>query len=366
MVMKSYEIFKEEIKEKVFHILSQTQKIERIELKSVLKNNNQNLDGLLIHCSGNNISPCIYLNDYFKDYQNGEPIDTIAHQVAVIYQKNKEIDLKLPNISDFSCIKDSIFPKIINYEQNMDFLKDKPYTLVQDMAVIYQIKIYEKNTDIGTITISNTFADAWKEEIQNTDIVQELHSISIENMKRQTPPIVKSMKEIFLEGWQEKLDKLGVDMKLQGEFLQDMFLQDEFLQDVLKNDPQQYVLTNQNKINGAAVILDNDFMQEVAEKLGGDFYILPSSIHEFVAQPIKGSSMSLEEINAMIAEINETQVGAEEVLCNKAYAYDSINKEIYIAGQDRLSELKKEFSLPIKGETAKKEQQIKRKEAYTR
>lgn len=355
--MKTYEMFKEEIKERVFHILSQTGEVERIELDSVLKNNNQNLDVLRIFCNGSHITPNIYLNDYFRDYQDGETLDDIAQQIVFTYQKNKDINFEIPNFSDFSCLKNSIFPKIINYEQNKEFLKDKPYTLVQDMAVIYQIKIYEdnvhtKSNDIGVVIISNKLVDIWQKESQYLDISKTLHSISLENMKEQNPPNIKSMIEVFVKDFGLTLDEIakqyGMDI------------------DKLQSEPQQYVLTNQNKINGATVILDNDFMQEVAEKIGGDFYIIPSSIHELIAQPIEGNQMSIEEINDMIKQVNATQVAIEEVLSNNAYAYDSINKEIYIAGQDRISELKKEFSLPSKGAPAKKAQQTERKVACAR
>lgn len=40
-----------------------------------------------------------------------------------------------------------------------------------------------------------------------------------------------------------------------------------------------YVLTNDTKVNGGAVILNDDIRQEIAEKVG-DFYMLPFSIHD--------------------------------------------------------------------------------------
>lgn len=41
-----------------------------------------------------------------------------------------------------------------------------------------------------------------------------------------------------------------------------------------------YVASNQERIHGAGVIAYPKFMEEAEKRLGGDFYVLPSSIHE--------------------------------------------------------------------------------------
>lgn len=41
-----------------------------------------------------------------------------------------------------------------------------------------------------------------------------------------------------------------------------------------------FVATVPDKIHGAGVIAYPNFMEDAAEKMGGDFFVLPSSIHE--------------------------------------------------------------------------------------
>ena len=48
-----------------------------------------------------------------------------------------------------------------------------------------------------------------------------------------------------------------------------------------KQEP--YVVTNAMGINGAAVILYQNVLEKIADRLKGDYYILPSSIHEVLA-----------------------------------------------------------------------------------
>lgn len=46
---------------------------------------------------------------------------------------------------------------------------------------------------------------------------------------------------------------------------------------------EQYVISNNKGINGAVSMLYEDGLHDLAEKLGSDLYIMPSSIHEVIA-----------------------------------------------------------------------------------
>ena len=67
------------------------------------------------------------------------------------------------------------------------------------------------------------------------------------------------------------------------------------------------------------------FYPELMEKLSdqfGDYFILPSSIHETLILPDDGF-MSVTMLKNMVTEINETQVMENERLTNEVYHYDS-------------------------------------------
>lgn len=63
-------------------------------------------------------------------------------------------------------------------------------------------------------------------------------------------------------------------------------------------------------------------MDQAAEKLGGDFYILPSSIHEILLVPDNGDKTA-DDLRDMVREVNATQVSPEEKLTDNVYHYDS-------------------------------------------
>ena len=47
-------------------------------------------------------------------------------------------------------------------------------------------------------------------------------------------------------------------------------------------------------------------------------FVLPSSVHEMMIAPYDGS-LDLDELSAMVKEINETQVAPEDRLTDRAY-----------------------------------------------
>ena len=57
-----------------------------IQLHKIQKNNGVTLDGLTILQKGCNISPTIYLNDYYKEYQAGKSIHNIILHIREIYR----------------------------------------------------------------------------------------------------------------------------------------------------------------------------------------------------------------------------------------------------------------------------------------
>ena len=99
-----------------------------------------------------------------------------------------------------------------------------------------------------------------------------------------------------------------------------------------------FVLTNDTKVNGAAGILNDDIRQEIAEKVG-DFYMLPSLIHETLIIP-KDAGMEFKELEQMVQEVNQKQVAPGERLSDHVYEYDAKEHELFRS--DRAGEREKQ------------------------
>ena len=100
----------------------------------------------------------------------------------------------------------------------------------------------------------------------------------------------------------------------------------------LKEDGLLYVLTNKEKLNGAAVLFYPGMCEKLAEAFPDGYYVLPSSTQECLIAPMEGYHGSIadcgEKLSAMIQEINEERVSPEEQLSDYAHVYDPTEKKI--------------------------------------
>ena len=104
---------------------------------------------------------------------------------------------------------------------------------------------------------------------------------------------------------------------------------------IIPDDAQLYVVTNNSNMDGAAVLLDNDYLNDIHKRFG-DYWILPSSIHEILVLPMqayeKSNGKAYEEARNsllnMIKEVNDTQVMFQEVLSYSLMKYTSDGLEL--------------------------------------
>ncbi len=91
----------------------------------------------------------------------------------------------------------------------------------------------------------------------------------------------------------------------------------------LEEDPAGLlVLTNAISAFGAAAMFYPHILREAAMRIGKSFFILPSSVHEVLLLP-DGGEHDPRELHDMVAQINRTEVAAQDVLTDSVYYYDA-------------------------------------------
>ena len=76
--------------------------------------------------------------------------------------------------------------------------------------------------------------------------------------------------------------------------------------------------------NGAIYMFDDETMQRVAGKLGGNLIILPASVHETIVYS-EESGMDIRRAKDMVEAVNQTNLREEEILSGEIYRYDKDN-----------------------------------------
>ncbi len=265
--------------------------------------------------------------------------DILAAIADVRTQHEMSQDFDVSRLTDFDSVKDRITCRLVNAEQNAEYLVDKPHTMVEDLAVTYHIAIGKEESGTMSAPITNRLMENYGLD------VEQLHQIALDNMDTLTLVSFKSMTETMV-------DMMLPDMMRSG-------MTEEEARDavaaMLPPTPNEamYVLSNEDKLNGAAMLLNDKVMDDITEKLGQDYFILPSSVHEVLIVP-KTQEADLKTLENMVQEVNATQVAPEERLSDHVYAYDAKEHELFRADKAEERAAVKEATK----ETAKEEKTV--------
>lgn len=89
---------------------------------------------------------------------------------------------------------------------------------------------------------------------------------------------------------------------------------------------QMYVVTSTAFFHGATVLFYPGMMEMLAKVFKGNYFILPSSIHECITIPDNGD-FTYEGLKEMVTTINHTQVEPKDRLTDEVYYYDVVKRE---------------------------------------
>lgn len=289
----------ERVKREVKVYLPKEYKDINPEINKVSKNNGKELTGLTLRGTSN-ICPNIYLDSFYDLYQDGMEIEDTLIRISEIFQR--EIN-RMPqfNLEDFTYnnMKDNLYYTVINAEKNEKLLQEIPHQRREDLAIVYRVHLSVSDEGTGSILLNNTHLKLWGVD-QN-----EVHSQAVLNMPKILPYAFENMNDIIAE-------MMGADLE-------------EF--EEMAGENMMWVLSNDKRMQGAAYMFDEEVMSSIAEKLGGDFIVLPSSLHEVIILK-EEENMDLEHIHGMVSEVNESQVEPDEVLSDAIYRYSSKDNKL--------------------------------------
>ncbi len=122
---------------------------------------------------------------------------------------------------------------------------------------------------------------------------------------------------------------------LVGEFIAESIAEEygkdaarDFLETAPHAEVEIFVLKCGSKF-GATAVLDEKNLDAVSLRLGGDFHLIPSSIHEFLAVSTDLSPARLMEI---VQDINNSDVvGDDDILSYNIYSYDHQTMTVHTA-----------------------------------
>ncbi|MCR4684568.1 MAG: DUF5688 family protein [Lachnospiraceae bacterium] len=304
--MMEFTEFTELIAEQILNYLPEKLSDAVAVITQVTKTNDRILHGLLLRRGDNPVAPTLYLEKFYNRYRNEGDLKGILADIAEIIVKNcsncpVNVD-EISDITDFARIKNRIRVKLVDYGSNQAYLADKPYKRVASLAATYYINYQDYDNGNATIAITDAIFDHY-------DIsLEELHDTAVSNTEAL----------MFFS---------DLDSVLKASCPDEMIPEDAD-----QASSKMYVLSSEDMINGAAMCLSAKVMDQVAEWIGTDFKICPSSQNELILIPSCGHSPEqLQRLKEMVVSINQTEVAPEDKLSDNVFSYDYKTHTLQVA-----------------------------------
>lgn len=218
------------------------------------------------------------------DAQHDFIIDVVAQMRMNILNNFQELSKKAEataKVLDYKWVKEHLTLRLL--PDYSPYASDSPAKVIGgDMMLVAQVRFNEHETTV----ISNKLL----EEYGITK--DQLFEDAIANALDKEPAVIQSLGDIVGE----------------------------------KTPFPTYIVTNNLTGNlGAAAIAYPNVLDEVASKIGGNFYLIPTSIHECMAVPTEHADPK--ELNNIIDEAN-CSLRPGEILSTHCYFYDAVEKSL--------------------------------------
>ena len=297
--------FMEQLIEELYRYFSPEQ--YQLEGSVLLKNNDTKRYAILLKKIEGTVSPTIYLDNFYSEFEHGRT--TISETASHIYEQMHDFEDKIEAYQEFSAelsdCSNKIPYRLVSKERNKQFLESVPHLPFLNMAVVFYIIHHVSKEGMESICVTNELAGKWGLSAKSLYIIAE------KNTPILLPPVIDTMEHTL----ELLMGEINCAIEPAGD----------------SNKPiPMHIMTNKYQINGASVLLYHGLLDGLAEKLGTDLYVIPSSIHELIIMPAEDGSLSLSKLSDMVKEINENHVKEEEILSDCAYYYDHKEKSFYM------------------------------------
>ena len=291
----TYEDFKKELLNNRETVLPEELKSAQLSIEHVDKLNHS-YDALMIRMPGSNAAASFELDGFYESHKGETPEQMIGSLREVLdsldLEKGKMLSDAGEWLENYDNVKDSLYVRCSNAVTNAGVLQSCPHNTLGDLAFTAHVGLewQEGTTPDYTTAVTDRLLDVWGIE------KAELFHDAVANSVKRLPANCRPLSDVLI-------GLSGSDIPVYP-----------------APDDGLYVLTNNQSMDGAAVVIYPGLLDEIRNQIG-DFYMIPSSVHEFLILS-DGANVSIEALEAMVRDVNSSVLREEEFLSNRLYHYD--------------------------------------------
>lgn len=241
-----------------------------------------------------------FLEGMYEEYQSGCSVDDMAAKIVeeILRAKEMKINDKIEQLRNYERVGKHLFVRPLNYDINIDKLKNAIYRRVGDIALAVYFKISEEQGALVSAIVEKRFLREW----MRTE--EEVFSDAMDNTMRMAPPKVYRLEKMVLdpEGYkgEDFMDAMG--------------------NHIIHRRPLGNCISTEARINGSIAIFEKGVARCLSDAMGGDdLYLVFTSVHEvMVHSTVSTDSNNLERI--LMETILEATPG-EDFLTAHIYKY---------------------------------------------
>ena len=280
----------DEFREQLVELLNE--RFEKVSFSSqyVDKLNHRSYHGITGRREDSNVCPTLDISGLFEDYQDGMPVEQAADRLESMFRKAFE---QVPVydrgiLENYEDMKGKLILQLIRIEGNETMLSKIPYERMSDLALVCRLELEHSESGIASTVVTDSL-------LKNYGITKE---------------------QLFQDA------KANAPLLHPGKLSNLSEMLNAFSPMPVHEESPLNIATTDDQLNGACVLAYPGFLEQAAEKIGGSFYVLPSSVHEvlFVKDDMGFHSR---ELCDMVSSINASEVSPEDQLSDIAYHYDA-------------------------------------------
>lgn len=257
---------------------------------------NQKIDYLTIREKDATVSPNLRLSDSYKQYldckcEEESFFETVYEQMVNAVAKDR---ISLKNLDNLFRDKDAcmerVIMELINEKGNEELLQKVVSRDFCNLKIIYRLVVANDEDSMMSMIVTKSGMDYMHMS------ESELYDAALKNTKS------------FMKPRMIRMRAFGMCAPMDNE--------------------AYCVMGNNSAKNCSALIADPEYLQEIAEMIGTDYYIVPLSIEEFVVVPEAYCDVDIQKDT--LKGTNEASKEDKLFLSNDLYFYGSGTKELSV------------------------------------
>lgn len=260
------------------------------------KLNGMEKPGLSLMRPGEQTGAVLYLDGYYEAFRQGASWETILQDAAQACSRAMEQQKAFAGSVRAEAFDPAAHPivlQLVNRNRNRRLLQEVPCRMFGDFAMVYRICVPAEPGSQASILLDHRM-------LQRLSLSPEaLHEQAVRQSQELLEPTFSPL--------------MGLAMGQSARLLSDPQAEG--------CSPEPYVLSNTKVWNGAAALLYPGVPEQLEERMGAGYYLLPSSVHEWMVLP-RDCGLTEREMQDLVRSANQDAVAAEEFLGDRAYQYD--------------------------------------------